>query len=73
MPKRRDPGRSPPPGAVPETVPLPVPETVPDRDAVERALETALDRLRPKPGGTRHSGPPRAGSDRKTRPDGAGR
>ncbi|WP_244513808.1 hypothetical protein [Methylobacterium sp. UNC378MF] len=54
-------------------MPLPVPETVPDRDAVERALETALDRLRPKPGGTRHSGPPRAGSDRKTRPDGAGR
>lgn len=63
MPKRRDPSRSPPPPT----------DTVPDRDAVERALETALDRLRPKPGGTRHPGPPRVGSDRKTRPDGAGR
>ncbi|MGU3546099.1 hypothetical protein [Methylobacterium sp. A52T] len=59
MPKRRDPGRSPPPP------PDAVPETVPDRDAVERALETVLDRLRPKPGGA-----PRAG--RKPRPDGAG-
>ncbi|MEE7489125.1 hypothetical protein [Methylobacterium oryzae] len=60
MPKRRDPGRSPPPP------PGAVPETVPDRDAVERALETVLDRLRPKPGGA-----PRAG--RKPRPGGAGR
>jgi hypothetical protein len=62
MPKRRDPGRTRPP----------LPDTVPDRDAVERALEAVLDRLRPKPAGTARTGPPRAGSARKTRPDGAG-